>query len=135
MSSKALIIITSAIARDAEMRYTPSGTAVCSFSVPADIGWGESKKTAWYRCSLFGDRAERLVQHLVKGMGVMVMGEPQVDENGGPRIWKDKDGNARANLEMTVSEITLLGMRAPKQNAPEPGSILADMQQGEDVPF
>lgn len=118
MSSKSIIVITSAIAKDAELRYTPSGAALCSFSVPADSGWGDKKKTIWYRCTLYGERAEKLSKHLVKGFGVMVIGELQADDNGGPRIWTDKDGNARANFEVTVDEITLLGMRAPRQDAP-----------------
>src|SRR5574340_52793 len=136
MSSKSIIIITSAVARAAELRYTPTGTAVCSFSVPADSGWGDKKKTIWYRCAIYGERAEKLSSILVKGMGVYIEGELQADANGGPRIWTDKDGKARANFEVTVSEVTLLGMRAPKEAAPEPGSVLADMAGGQDeIPF
>ncbi len=116
MSGKALTIITSAIAKDAELRFTPAGKSVCSFSLPVDIGWGDNKKTAWYKCTLFGERAEKLAAYLVKGMLVFVTGELTADETGGPRVWTTQDGKPRASYELTVDDITLLGMRAKRED-------------------
>ena len=116
MSGKALTIITAAISKDAELRFTPAGKSVCSFSLPVDIGWGDNKKTAWYKCTLFGERAEKLAAYLVKGRLVFVTGELTADETGGPRVWTTQDGKPRASYELTVDDITLLGMRAKRED-------------------
>ena len=117
MSGKSLTIVTSAIAKDAELRFTPAGKSVCSFSLPVDIGWGDNKKTAWYKCALFGERAEKLAAYLIKGMLVCVTGELTADETGGPRVWTTQDGKYRASYELNIGDITLLGMRAKRADS------------------
>ena len=52
------MIIAGNLGRDPEMRYMPDGTAVTSFNVAVNDGWGENKRTLWFRVSIWGKRAE-----------------------------------------------------------------------------
>ena len=70
-----VVILTGNLGKDAEMRFTPTGTPILNFSLPIDIGFGEKKETMWVRCAMFGERAQKLAEHLTKGKGVQVVGE------------------------------------------------------------
>lgn len=71
------------IGRDAVTRHTQAGKAVTGFSLAVDIGWGDNKQTLWLDCSLWGDRGEKLAQHLVKGSQPTVSGEIGTREHDG----------------------------------------------------
>lgn len=134
-----VITIAGQLGRDAETRYLPNGDPVASFSV-AD-SQGKDKATIWWRCSLFGKRAESLAPYLVKGQAVIVSGT--VTE----REYTDKDGQPRKAQEVRVQDVALQGGRreeaparapAPKQApAPKPanqGSGFDDMDD-DTIPF
>ena len=72
-------IIVGNLGRDPEMRYTPSGQAVTSFSVAVNDDYtnnnGERiKRTIWFRISAWGKQAETCNQYLKKGSKVLVLG-------------------------------------------------------------
>lgn len=123
------ITIAGQLGKDAEVRYLPDGTAVCSFSV-AD-SQGRDKPTIWWSCSLFGKRADALAQYLVKGQAVTVSGV--VSE----REWVDQQGNKRKSMDVRVADVALQGGKreaAPaqaKQAAPAGGFAVAD----DDIPW
>lgn len=105
---------TGRLGRDAEVRHTPSGHAVCAFTVANDIGFGERKTTNWIKCDLWGKRAEGgLPQHLVKGAQVVVTGEVSLDE------FQKRDGTQAAALKVRVMDVDLVGGKngAPQQDA------------------
>lgn len=54
-----LIIITGNLPRNAETKTTTNGKTVLSFSVGNNCGFGEHKKTYWFRCNYFGDTAAK----------------------------------------------------------------------------
>ena len=89
------------LARDAETRYTPSGTAITNFTVANDVGYGDKKKTNWIRCAMFGQRGEKVAQYLTKGGTVVVSGELTLNE------YQDKEGTHRASMEVVVREVDL----------------------------
>ncbi len=65
------IIITGNLGRDPEMRYTPSGQAVTSFSVAQNDSYTNSngekvKRTLWFRVTAWGKQAETCNQYLKK---------------------------------------------------------------------
>ncbi len=71
------LIIVGNVGRDPEMRYTPSGQAVTSFSVAANKQYtnaqGETvKETIWFRVSAWGNLAEVCNQYVKKGMKVLI---------------------------------------------------------------
>jgi len=95
------ITIAGQLGRDAEVRHTSNGDAVCGFSV-AD-SQGKDKPTIWWNCSLFGKRVATLSQYLVKGQSVTVSGT--ITE----REYTDKTGQQRKAQEIRVTDVALQG--------------------------
>jgi len=95
------------------MRYTADGTPVTSFSVAVNEKWGSGddrkEKTTWYRVSAWKRLAELTNEYLSPGSLVLVEGTMVVDDTGGPRVWTDQGGTARASLEITAREVKFLG--------------------------
>jgi len=60
------------IGKDAELKYTKAGKAVCTVVGAFDIGWGDSKRTTWIEGALWEKRAEALVGYIVKGRQCVV---------------------------------------------------------------
>lgn len=102
------ITVAGQLGRDSEIRTTPSGESVLSFSV-AD-SQGREKPTIWWACQLWGKRAASLQQYLVKGQSVTVSGNVTMREYTG------NDGVAKKATEIRVQDIALQGGR--KDTAP-----------------
>jgi single-strand DNA-binding protein len=121
-------IIAGNLGRDPEMRYTPSGQAVTSFSVAVNDDYtnnnGERvKRTIWFRISAWGKQAETCNQYLKKGSKVLVEGRLTVDQaTGGPRIWTGQDGQPRASFEISASTVRFLSSRSDSESG---GSMAA----------
>ena len=111
------IIIVGNVGRDAEMRYTPSGAAVASFSVATNRQYTASsgekvKETVWFRISAWGKQAEVCNQYVNKGRKVLVEGRLTADpDTGGPRVWTGQDGSQRASFEVTAGTVRFLSSR------------------------
>lgn len=104
-------IIIGNLGRDPEMRYTPSGVPVTSFSVATSRRWNnangeQQEKTTWFRVTAWRKLAETCNQYLSKGRQVMVEGEIDVS------AWTGSDGEARATLELTARTVKFLGSRS-----------------------
>ena len=110
------IIIVGNAGQDAELRYTPSGAAVASFSIATNRQYTSSngekvKETVWFRISAWGKQAEICNQYVKKGMKVLVEGRLTADpKTGGPRIWGEKD-DPRASFEVTAGTVRFLSQR------------------------
>lgn len=90
------------LGRDAEVR-TAGGYKVAGWSLAVDErGPGGEKQTLWVDCSLWGDRAEKLVEFLKKGKQIAVSGRV------GIRTY-EAQGETRAVITLRVAELTLLG--------------------------
>jgi single-strand DNA-binding protein len=119
------IIIAGNVGRDPEMRYTPSGQAVTSFSVATNRQYtnnnGETvKETIWFRISAWGKTGEICNQYLKKGSKVLVEGRLTADPaTGGPRVWTAQDGSTRASFEVYAQTVRFLSSRS---EAAEPGT-------------
>lgn len=105
------ITLVGNLGRDPEMRYTPSGVPVTSFSVAtskryqgADGQWQE--KTIWFRVTAWRKMAETASQYLTKGSKVLIIGE--IEE---PRTWVDKEGTTQVSLDVTAQTIRFLSTR------------------------
>ena len=97
------ITVVGRLGKAGEVRYTQSGTSICNFNVACDTGYGEHKKTTWFRCTIVGKRAESLSDYLVKGKEVTIIGEATLNEYTG------KDGKHYASIEVFVKDIALHG--------------------------
>jgi len=104
------IIVIGHLGRDPEMRYTPNGQGVTSFSVASSRKYttssGEQREeTEWFNCSAFGKLAEICNQYLTKGKQVYVDGRLS------SRTYEGRDGQTRYSLDINVQDIQFLGQR------------------------
>ena len=139
------IIIAGNLGRDPEMRYTPSGQAVTSFSVAVNESYtnanGEKiKKTIWFRVTAWGKQAEICNQYLKKGQQVLVDGRMSADPNtGGPKIWTKQDGTSGSSFEVTASTVRFLSSRGEGgDSGPVSGGggmEMAELPPEDDIPF
>ncbi len=118
------IIIVGNLGRDPEMRYTPAGQPVTSFSVASSRSYNGSDgqkvdETIWFRVTAWGKQAETCNQYLRKGSKVLVEGRLTPDENGGPRIWNRQDGTPAASFEVTASTVRFLSQRGESEGEEE----------------
>jgi single-strand DNA-binding protein len=134
------IIIVGRLGKDPEMRYTPNGQAVTSFSVATDRTWTDSagakqKETAWFRVSVWGKMAESTNTYLKKGSQVIVEGRLNVDpKSGGPRIFNRQDGTAGSSFEVTAQTVRFLSSKA--ETAGETTQAAGEAEGSEDeIPF
>jgi single-strand DNA-binding protein len=102
------------VGRDAEMRYTPNGNAVTTFSVAVNReytkGDGEKvKETLWIRTTVWGKMAEVCNMYVKKGMLVLVSGTLSADKStGAPKIWSKTDGTPATSFEVNASTVKFL---------------------------
>jgi len=98
------------LTRDPELRYTPSGTAVCSFSIATNRNWttdtGEKKEEVeFHRIVAWNKLAELCSQFLTKGRKVFVEGRLQT------RSWNAQDGTQKQTTEIIINDMILLDNR------------------------
>ncbi len=131
------IIIVGNLGRDPEMRYTPDGTPVTSFSVATNRRWTSSdgtpgEETVWFRITVWRRQAEIAAQYLSKGRQVMIEGRLRPDPaTGGPRVYQRQDGSYGAQYEVTADRIIFLGGRG----GTSADEMAAPPAEGEDIPF
>jgi single-strand DNA-binding protein len=102
------IILVGNLGRDPELRYTPQGTPVCSFTVATNEKRkdraGEAQDfTTWFRVTLWGRQAETASQYLTKGRPIYVEGRLRLEE------WTDRDGKQRYTLEVHATDMQFIG--------------------------
>jgi single-strand DNA-binding protein len=106
MGSVNKVILVGNLGRDAEVKVTPSGQSVASFSIATTETWtkdGEKKeKTEWHRIVLWGRQADTLQPYLTKGKQIYVEGRLET------RQW-EKDGQKHYTTEVKADRIVLLG--------------------------
>ena len=135
------IILVGNLGRDPELRYTPQGTPVCSFTVATNEKRkdraGEAQDfTTWFRVTLWGRQAETASQYLTKGRPVYIEGRLRLEE------YTDREGNKRQSLEVNASDIHFIGSNRNDEVSGLPKtSVSTDHQTHEpdlsddDIPF
>ena len=98
------------LGQDPELKYTPSGAAVCNFSLATSENWTDKsgqkqERTEWHRIVVWGKLAELCNQYLAKGRQAYVEGRIQT------RSWDDKDGNKRYTTEINANTVQFIGGR------------------------
>jgi len=111
------VMIIGHLGREPEMRYTPSGRPVTSFSVATARSWnspdGERREeTEWFNVVAWGNLAEICKQYLNKVQQVYVEGRLQT------RRWEDQEGKKHFATEVVANEMIMLGER-PARNSGE----------------
>lgn len=114
------VMLTGRLGRDVDLKYTPSGQAVATFSVASDRairdengenGWRQ--ETEWFRVVAWRDLAERIAKNLTKGTRVYIEGRIQTRE------WNDQQGQKQRTTEVIANDYIVLESR--KQQGAEAG--------------
>jgi len=111
MASVNKVIIVGNLGKDPEVRYMPSGSAICSITVATSRQWKDKtsgdkqEETEWHRIVFFDRMAEIAGEYLTKGRPVYVEGRLQT------RKWTDKDGVDKYTTEIVATDMQLLGSR------------------------
>jgi len=106
------ICIMGRLTRDPELRYTQSGTAVCSFTVAVDRDYaaqGQQRETDFIDCVAWRQGGEFVSKYFSKGSAIAVDGRLQ------SRKWTDRDGNKRTAWEILVDHTYFCGSKADNQ--------------------
>jgi len=111
------------VGKEPEMRFTPSGKAVASFSVAVNSKFGEEESTEWFNIVAWSKLAETCNQFVTKGQQVYVEGRLQT------RKWDDKEGQTHYRTEVIANRVLFLGKREDKEESTE-----QNIEQ-EEVPF
>jgi single-strand DNA-binding protein len=105
MSFNKLILIGN-LGRDPEVRHTPQGKQVATFSVATtEKRKGQNDVTTWVRVTAWERLSEIAVAYLSKGSQVYIEGRLSTSE------YTDRDGNKRFSLEVRATDLQLLGSR------------------------
>ena len=126
MSSLAVAVIVGRLTRDAELKYTNSGQAVCHFSVATNSRrkkgdqWVE--EPSYWDIDLWGKPGESINQYLVKGKLVAVEGSMRQDK------W-EQDGQTRTKIQITANTVQLLGSQGGQGEASGQGSASNERSQ------
>jgi single-strand DNA-binding protein len=108
------ITIVGYLGNDPDMRFTPNGQAVTSFSLATSRKFTNNSgqqvdETTWFRVSVWGPQAESSNQYLHKGSPVLVVGRLRPDpQTGSPRIFNRQDGSMGASYEVTAQTVRFL---------------------------
>jgi single-strand DNA-binding protein len=144
------VMLIGNLGQDPEVKYMPSGGAVCNITVATTDSWSDresgerQERTEWHRVVLFKRLAEIAGEYLHKGSKVYIEGRLQT------RKWQDKNGQDRYTTEIVTTDLQMLdsrgsggtasydkaapaqGQRAP-QSAPAQGAPADDFD--DDIPF
>jgi single-strand DNA-binding protein len=131
------VMVIGHLGRDPEMRYTPSGRPVTSFSAVTTRAWTSAEgerheESEWFNVVAWGNLAEICNQYLKKGQQVYIEGRLQT------RGWEDEDGKKHYRTELVASEMIVLGERKsnviPNSSQPSQPSD-GPVDQEESPPF
>jgi single-strand DNA-binding protein len=125
------VMVIGHLGKDPEMRYTPSGRPVTTFSLAVSRSWNSADgerhaETEWFNIVAWGNLAEICKQYLTKGQQAYVEGRLQT------RHWDDKEGQKHTSIEIVASEMMMLGERrdpnhtGDDQSSPTEGEPVAE---------
>ncbi len=123
------VVLMGNLTRDPELRTTPNGQSVCSFSLAlnrsykgADGNWQEA--TDYVDVTAWAALGERVAQYVTKGRPVLVSGRLQ------SRSW-EQDGQKRSKVEVVAQDVTFLGGRpeGSSDSAPEESSDVSSKKK------
>jgi len=138
MASINKVILIGNLGQDPELKYMPSGDAVCNFTIATtevfkDREGNQQEKTEWHRIVAFRKLAEICGEYLKKGKQVYIEGKIQT------RSWEDKDGVKRFTTEVVADTMKMLGRRDEEtgSTAPPPPKEgkNASLEAEDDLPF
>ena len=132
MGSVNKVLLMGNVGKPAELRTTPSGTPVLSFSMATTENWttkdGEKREhTEWHRVVVWGKLGEKMAPFLTKGKQVFIDGRLQT------RQW-EKDGQKHYSTEIKAERVVLTGNRVQTVDDTDASTAIEPMGD-EDIPY
>lgn len=122
-----VLTVAGNISKDADVRYTQSGDAVCNFSI-AD-NQGKDREAVFWNCGLYGKRAESLSKYLTKGQAVTITGNVTTNK------YTDKNGIERIGYNIRVNDLALQGGRKEESAQPKQERQAKEFDDDSSIPF
>jgi len=127
------VMIIGHLGRAPEMRFTPSGKPVTTFTVATNRTWNSAdgekhSETEWFNIVAWGNLAEICKQYLSKSQQVYIEGRLQT------RRWEDPEGNKHASIEIVANKMMMLGERKESDLVDE-AQYESDNPADEEYPF
>ena len=127
------VILVGRLTRDPEVRYTQKGTAVASFSIAVNTGFGDNKRADFIPIVVWDKLAEICGNNLTKGRNVLVEGRLQISEY-------EKDGQKRRTTEVVAQNVEFLDTKQSAAGTPAKSNSPADsmgeeVDPNEEIPF
>lgn len=140
------VFLIGRLVRDPELRSTPSGTSVASFSIANNrvytVNNEKKEQVSYFNCTAWGKLGELIVQYCKRGNRIAIEGRLQ------QRSWDNKDGNKQSTVEVITDNVQFLspkessagsqmdvGASAPYQNVPQSQGIETHPFSDDDIPF
>lgn len=129
-----LVVLTGRITADVELKTTPNGVSVCTFSIAVDRGYGENKQTDFINIVAWRQTAEFVAKYFSKGSMIGIEGSIQT------RKYQDKNGNTRTAFEVVANNVQFIeGKKTeadPLKVDAEKVNVLVDTDEVDgDLPF
>lgn len=131
MSDLNVVCLSGRLTRDPDLRNTPSGTAVCEFSIAVNAWNGKEEVANFFECVAWAKSAEFVSKHFAKGAGIVVQGSLQQDR------WDGKDGKKRSKVKINVfrAMFPVGGKGAGQPSKPDPAVGPKPFGEDDRMPF
>jgi len=132
------VLLIGNLTRDPELKYLPSGTAVCEFGLAINRKWkgkdgNQQDETCFVDCQAWARSGEIIAEYCAKGKPLFIEGRLKLDS------WEGRDGTKRSKLRVVVENFQLLGSRDARggqsQESTPPPATDNDADADSDIPF
>lgn len=110
-------VLQGRLVRDVELRTTPSGVSVASFTVAWSEKYKETETKCFLSCAAWRSTGEFVSKYFTKGQEIAVSGKLQTRE------WTDKEGNKRSTIELVVDDVAFCGSKSDGSSRPAGGAV------------
>jgi single-strand DNA-binding protein len=124
------------LTRDPELRYIPSGTAVCEFGLAINRKYKDKKEVTFVDIVAWGKTGETIQKFLKKGDPIFINGRLTFES------WEDRQGNKRNRLKVTAHDFQFVGSRKDRDEpvtnparASAPAPVTPAAPADDDIPF
>ena len=122
------VLLAGRLTKDPELRYIPSGTAVCDMRIAADHGWGDRKETLFINVTAWGKTAEFCNEYMRKGKAIFIEGRLKLD------TWQDKEGNNRERIHIVADRAQFAESKSAESARPGDSGQSMDRDPGPPQP-
>jgi single-strand DNA-binding protein len=137
MSGYSRVIVMGNLTRDPELKYTPSGMAICEFTVAVNNSWtrktGEKvEEVFFFDCQAWAKTGEIIAEHFKKGKPIFVDGQLRQER------WEDASGSKKSRVRINVERFQFIGGKRDDESyggPPAAAQATNDDTPADDVAF